>query len=73
MNVEHALDQMINQRRNYLIHRNTGHCDVCNRDDAHWLTTSIFDLKSECEDCFVKRVKKELTKPKLNVEDFSKL
>lgn len=73
MDVEHALDQMVAQRRSYIQLRNTGHCDVCEHDDAEWIYTSILDLKSECEECFKKRVKKELTKPKLNVEDFSKL
>ena len=73
MNVEHALDQMVTQRRFYIQLRNTGHCDVCKRDDAEWIFTSVLDLNSECEKCFIKRVKKELTKPKLNVEDFSKL
>ena len=73
MNVEHALDQMVTQRRLYIQLRNTGHCDVCNRNDAEWIFTSVLDLKSECEKCFTQRVKKELTKPKLNVEDFSKL
>lgn len=73
MNIEHALDQIVTQRRCFIGLRNTGHCDVCKRDDAEWILTDMSDLSSECEKCFTKRVKMELTKPKLNVEDFSKV
>lgn len=73
MNVEHALDQMVTQRRCFIGLRNTGRCDVCKRDDAEWIFTSIVDLSSECEKCFIERAKKALTKPKLNLEDFAKV
>lgn len=55
-------------RRKYLGISDHSYCTKCQKLDARYLTTSIMDGSSECEECFIKRKYKELS-PQITEED----
>lgn len=47
-------------RRKYLGIAYSGYCSKCGQLDARYLTASVVDGSTECEDCYAKRMYDEL-------------
>ena len=59
-------------RRKYLGIAYSGYCSKCCSLDAMYLTASVVDGSTECEDCFINRKYKEIA-PQITEEDSSEV
>lgn len=55
-------------RRKYLGIAYSGYCSKCHNIDARYLTASVVDGSTECEECFINRKYSELA-PQITEED----
>ena len=59
-------------RRKYLGIHYSGYCSKCQNIDARYLTASVCDGSTECEECFIKRKYSELA-PQITEEDITEI
>lgn len=63
MNEKEAMNkiqELIMKRRKYLGISDHSYCTKCKKVDARYLTFSVVDGSTECEECYAKRVYDEL-------------
>jgi len=66
------IEALVLRRRRYLDVAYSGYCSKCQNIDARYLTASVVDGSTECEECFIKRKYKELA-PQITEEDSSEV
>lgn len=59
-------------RRKYLGIAYSGYCSKCQNIDARYITASVVDGSTECEECFINRKYKEIA-PQITEEDSSEV
>ena len=59
-------------RRKYLGIAYSGYCSKCQNIDARYLTSSVVNGSTECEECFINRKYSELA-PQITEEDSSEI
>ena len=59
-------------RRKYLGISYSGYCSKCHNIDARYITASVVDGSTECEECFIKRKYSEI-EPQITEEDSSEV
>jgi len=66
------IEALILRRRKYLDVAYSGYCSKCQNLDARYITSSVVDGSTECEECFIKRKYSELA-PQITEEDSSEV
>ena len=66
------IEALILRRRKYLDVAYSGYCSKCQNLDARFITASVVDGSTECEECFIKRKYSELV-PQITEEDSSEV
>lgn len=54
------IQEVIMKRRKYLGISDHSYCTICHNIDARYLTSSVVDRSTECEECYAKRIYKGL-------------